>query len=37
MIDQNVPHQLCGDAEKVGPVLPVRLTVVHQLEVGLVD
>jgi hypothetical protein len=37
MIDQNVPHQLGGDTEKVSPVLPLGSVLPDQSQVGLVN
>ncbi len=37
MIDQNVPHQLRGHAEKVSTVLPLRRFLANQPKVRLVN
>src|SRR5581483_2440250 len=37
MIDEDVPHDLCGDGEKVCAVLPVGRRLINQSQVGFVD
>ena len=37
MVDQNVPHQLGGDTEKVSPVLPLGSVLPDQTKVRLVN
>ena len=37
MIDEDPAHQLSGDSEEVGPILPLRLSLIHKLEVELID
>jgi len=37
MIHQNLANQLGGNAQKVRPVLPVHLRLVHQSKISLVD
>jgi hypothetical protein len=37
MLHEDPAHGLCGDGQKVGPVLPLHLLVVDQPEVSLVD
>ncbi len=37
MIDQNAAHQLCGDSEEVGAVLPTHIFLINQTEECLVD
>ena len=37
MVDDNPPHQLRGDGEKMPAVLPVHRPLGEELEVGLVD
>ena len=36
MIHQDVPHHVRGHAQKLRPVLPVHLRLVHQLQIGFV-
>jgi hypothetical protein len=37
VIDQNPPHDLRCDPEKVGAALPIDRVMLHQLDKGLVD
>jgi len=37
MIDQDASHQLRRDAVKLCPILPARVSLVDELQVGLVD
>ena len=36
VIDENAPHQLGRDAEKLCPVSPARAVLAHELQVGLI-
>ena len=36
-VQQNMPHDLGGDCEEMGTVLPINILDVDQLQVGLVD
>ena len=37
MFNQNAPHQLGRNREKVGAILPLHALVIHQAHVGLID
>ena len=37
MLDQDTAHQLRGDCEEMGPILPLHPLVIHQADVGLID
>ncbi len=37
VINQNSPHRLGGDAEKMGAVLPVDFALVNQFQIGFVN
>src|ERR1019366_5737450 len=37
VVNQNAPHQLGRNGEKVGAILPLHALVIHQSHVGFVD
>src|ERR1022692_449658 len=37
MINQNAPHQLGRNREKMGAILPLHVLVIHQPHIGFVD
>ena len=37
MVDQNAPHHLGRNGEKMGTILPLHVLVIHQAHVGFVD
>ena len=37
VIDQDVPHNLCGDGEEVGPILPFDFLLSSQAQIGFVN
>jgi len=37
MIHKNPPHQLCGDAVKLRPILPAGVALVDQFQISLIN
>src|SRR5688572_30690537 len=37
IVQQDAPHDLRGDSEKVSAILPADVPLIHQLEIGFVD
>ena len=37
LVDEDLAHEVCGDAEEVGATFPVREFLGHETEVGFVD
>src|SRR5580658_2949940 len=36
VVDQDTPHQLCGDAQELLPIFPTNLSLIRQAKIGLV-
>src|SRR5947207_15747126 len=37
MANENSPHHLCGQSKKLGPILPIRFTLIDQSKINLVN